>query len=129
MKQLVYYNCPQTKFVKVMFSQVSVCPRGVCLIACWDTPSRTRSRHPPGTRSRHPQADNPLGIHPLLGRQPPPWAVHAGIRSTSGRYASHWNTVLFQENPLCNRHPPPKKRVLCRILQDFLKDTTSNKIV
>ena len=23
--------CPQTKFAKVMFSQVSVCPRGVCM--------------------------------------------------------------------------------------------------
>ena len=28
----------QTKFAKVMFSQVSVCPRGgVCPIACWNT--------------------------------------------------------------------------------------------
>ena len=36
---------PQTMFVKVMFSQVSVCPQGgVWPIACWDTPP---GRHPP----------------------------------------------------------------------------------
>ena len=44
-----YYYRPQTKFVKVMFPQVSVCPQGaVCPIAYWDTPPRTRGRHPPG---------------------------------------------------------------------------------
>ena len=52
-----------------MFSQVSVCPGGgVCLTACWDAP--------PG--------------------QTPPCAVHAGIRSTSGRYASYWNAILLR---------------------------------
>ena len=45
---------PQTKFAKVMFSQVSVCPQrqGVYPIACWDT-------------------HTPWGRHPLLGRHPP----------------------------------------------------------
>ena len=62
-----YFYRPQTKFAKVMFSQVSVC-RGGCLPHCMlDT--------------------TPLGRHPQ--------AVHAGIWSTSGRYASHWNTSLF----------------------------------
>ena len=58
------------------------------------------SRHPPGRHplGRLPWAD-PLGRHPpaqcMLGYTHPPWAVHAGIRSTSGRYASHWNAFLF----------------------------------
>ena len=55
---------PQTKFPKVMFSQMSVCPqRGVCPIACWDTPPWAQT----------PQADTPLCRHPL------PCPVHAGI--------------------------------------------------
>ena len=72
----------------------------------------SRGRHPLG---RHPPADTPLGRHSLdrhspgqtpPGRHPPPrqtpfpgrhprCAVHAGIRSTSGRYASHWNGILY----------------------------------
>ena len=82
---------PQTKFAKVMFSQVSVCPQGGCLPHCMlgyppgpeaDTPL---GRHPPG---RHPPGRHPPGRHP-------PCTVHAGIRSTSRRYASHWNAFLF----------------------------------
>ena len=34
-----------------------------------------------------PWADTPPGRHPR--------AVHAGIRSTSGRYASYWNAILY----------------------------------
>ena len=30
-----------------------------------------------------------------LGRHPHSCTAHAGIRSTSGRYASHWNAFLF----------------------------------
>ena len=61
----VYYS-PQTKFAKVMFLQVPVCPRGGgCLPhthTSWaDTsppPGQTPpGRHPPG---RHPLADTPL---------------------------------------------------------------------
>ena len=38
---------------------------------------------------------------PPCGQRPPPWAdtpctVHAGVRSTSGRYASHWKAFLFK---------------------------------
>ena len=59
---------------------------GVCLSACWDTtppPEQTppRSRHTPS-----PRADTPA-----------PEADY-GIRSTSGRYASYWNTFLFLTN-------------------------------
>ena len=75
------------------------------------TPSRdTRARHPlpPGTRGRPPPT---RGRHPPPprdrrqtppGQTPPPdqgqtpsCAVHAGIQSTSGRYASNWNAFLF----------------------------------
>ena len=45
------------------------CMLGYTLQDQKQTPPR---QTPPGTRSRHPQVDNPLGIHPLLGRQPPP---------------------------------------------------------
>ena len=42
---------------------------------------------------------NPLGRYiPLVGTPPgryTPPTVHAGIRSTSGRYASYWNAFLF----------------------------------
>ena len=69
-----------------MFSQVSICPRGICHIACWDTP----------------RADTPLGRH--SPRQTPPCAVHARIRSISGRYASHWNAFfLFRIFRYANR--------------------------
>ena len=57
--------------------------RGFYPIACWDTP----------------WAGTPLSRHPSAGQAPPGRAavctVHAEIRSTSGRYKSHWNAVLF----------------------------------
>ena len=104
---------------------LSVCPRGgvSAPLHAGIHPPRTRGRHPPpwdqrqtplgrhppgrhpwadtphpGTRGRPPWADTPLGRHPP-GQTPPgqtpPCTVHAGIRSTSGRYASHWNAFLF----------------------------------
>ena len=74
-----------------MFSQVCLSGGGVCPVACRDTP--------PG--------------------QTPPCAVHAGIQSTSGQYASHWNAFLFHkrlsfhgeggvcQTPPLGRPPPP----------------------
>ena len=75
-----HFDRPQTKFAKVMFSQVSVCPRRGgggegCLPHCmleyiphtppsWADPL---GRHPsphrqtPWTDTPHPQADTPLG--------------------------------------------------------------------
>ena len=46
------------------------------------------------------------GIHTPPGQTPPGQTppVHAGIRSTSGRYASHWNAFLLHYNllnPVC----------------------------
>ena len=57
-----------------------------------------------------PWADTPLSRHlprqtpPLPGQTPPaqcmlgykPCAVHAGMRSTSGRYACYWNAFLYR---------------------------------
>ena len=68
-----------------------------------------RQVHPPGRYNPPQQVQPPPGRYtPLAGtplgrytpRQVPPQAsttppkVHAGIRSTSGRYASHWNAFL-----------------------------------
>ena len=59
---------------------------GVCPIAYWDT-------NPLG---RYTPWQTPPGRHPP-GQTPPVQcsAVHAGIRSTSRQYASHWNAFLF----------------------------------
>ena len=70
---------PQTKFAKVMFSQVSVCPQsggGGCLPHCrlgyalpWEqtTPRsrHPRSRHPPS--SRQPPQQQTLSLQCMLG--------------------------------------------------------------
>ena len=81
-----HYYRPQTKFAKVMFSQVSVCPQEGCLPLV-----------PGGVYHNCPTwADNPLGRQPQ-GRQPPIWTppgrhtpmqprhtpfpVHAGIHT------------------------------------------------
>ena len=66
----------QTKFAKVIFSQVSVCPQveDVC--------------HTPPTLGRHP-------LSSACWDTRTPYPVHAGIQSTSRRYASHWNKFLF----------------------------------
>ena len=67
------------------------------------TPQGRHSHGQTPPLGRHPLADTPLGRHPLadtpLGRHPlgrhPPFPVHAGKRSTSGRYASHWNAFFL----------------------------------
>ena len=44
-----------------------------------------------------PKADTPLGRHPpaqCMLEYTPPCTVHAGIWSTSRRYASYWNAFL-----------------------------------
>ena len=61
-----------------------------CLSVHWGgVPGQVHSRAgtPPGRYT--PRADTP----PWAGT--PPTTVHAGIRSISGRYASHWNVFLF----------------------------------
>ena len=92
-----YYYGPQTKLREGnVFTPVcpSFCWQGVC------------GRHP--SLGRHPPAETPLGSHPLAGRHPPgrqtlpcqadPPAQTPPFRDGhwSGRYASYWNTFLFQ---------------------------------
>ena len=58
--------------------------------------THTHTQTPPG---RHPPKQTPPGQTPPYsvhaGIHTLPCPVHAGIRSTSGRYASHWNAFLF----------------------------------
>ena len=102
---------PQTKFANVMFSQVSVSHRGClplvpggCVVAYtppppWaDTPQAdSPSPETPPWADTLP-GETPPGQTPSPGRHapgqklPPP-----GRRSTSGRYASHWNAFLFSK--------------------------------
>ena len=65
---------PQRSWGKVMFF-TCVCDsvhRGVCPIACWDMPPRTRGRHPPVTRGRHLP---PPPAQCMLGDTGNKWAV------------------------------------------------------
>ena len=108
---------PQTKFAKVMFLRLSVShsvhvgvPRqvppqaGTPLRADTPSPGRYTSGLVPSGQV-HPQAGTPPWQVHSPGRYPPgrypplPTTVHAGIRSTSGRYASYWNAFLYYYNP------------------------------
>ena len=74
----------------------------------WEqTPPHSSPRPGPGTPwSRHlPGGDTPQTRHPPGAdtplEQPPPWSrppreSDCSIRLTSGRYASYWNTFLFE---------------------------------
>ena len=87
---------PQRSWAKVIFLQACVCPQGgglpQCMLVCKPPPL---GADPPGTRPP--------------GTRPPPWEQTPrdgdfSIRSTSGRYASHWNAFLFmtvvQDQPI-----------------------------
>ena len=50
--------------------------------------------HPPGRYT--PWAGTPPSRYTLPWAGTPPPAMHAGIRSTSGRYTSYWNAFLFK---------------------------------
>ena len=76
---VVHYR-QQTKFVRVMFSQVFVCPQGgggVCIqrVCIWR-----------GVQGR---------LLSGWGWVDPPPIGYYGIGSTSGRYASYWNAFLL----------------------------------
>ena len=86
---------PQTKFAKVMFLQVSICPGGFASVHAgianppWADPPGSR---PPGSRPPLQQTDLPWS------RYPPPHPLPSACwetRPTSGRYASYWNAYLF----------------------------------
>ena len=86
-----YYR-PQTKSAKVVFLQVSVCPRGAVPGQVSPTPwagTPPRQVHPPG---QVPPGRYPRQVHPPAGTHTP---GQVQPRSTSGRYTSHWNAYLF----------------------------------
>ena len=103
-----YYR-PQTKFAKIMFLHLSVSHsvhRGGGVPGQVHPPGTylpPLGRHTPWAHTLPPGRYTPGQVHPT-GRYtpragtPPGQAVHAGIRSTSGRYASHWNAFLFKVN-------------------------------
>ena len=59
---------------------------------------------PPATELRQGNVFTPVchSVHRGGGQTPPgrpiPYVVHAGIRSTSGRYASYWNAILLYKD-------------------------------
>ena len=95
---------PQTKFAKVMFSQVSVCPREV-----WQTPPRAGTPpwagiapgqvHPPG-KVQPPQA----GTSPQAGT--PPLARYTPRAGTSSWAGTH-PRALASCSPICHRGGEP----------------------
>ena len=111
-----YWNAfyhPQTKFEQGnIFRSVcqEFCPQGgVCLSAFGIPPppppagtpkqASPQTRHPQDQALPPPRAGTPQKEAPLLGAGAPPqrracWE----IRSTSGRYASYWNAILFFYN-------------------------------
>ena len=118
--QMWYYYRPQTKFAKVMFSQMSVCPQwggdyqppsihppSGQTPACADTPLWADTPCPVHAGIHTPLCPVHIGIHTLPaqcmpGYTPPmhagilpPCPVHARIQLTSGRYASHCNAFLL----------------------------------
>ena len=107
-----YFYRPQTKFAKVMFLHVCVCPHGEGGVPGQVPPGPCT--HPPG-QVHHPsdQVNPPGQVHPPgpgthtagpgtpSGRYTPRAGTPSGssacweIRATSGRYASYWNAFLL----------------------------------
>ena len=62
---------------------------------------------PPATKLRQGNVFTPVchsvhgGVSATHTLARPPCPVHAGIRSTSGRYASHWNAFFLYQHLLC----------------------------
>ena len=89
-----YFYRLQTKFAKVMFSQVSVCPQGQgCLPHCMLPPEQ----NPPRSRHHLPESRHPLGADTPWSRHLPLHSACWEIRATSGRYASYWNAYFFKK--------------------------------
>ena len=87
-----HFYRPQQSWGKVMFVHVSVILfTGGCLPQCMLGYTHPLGRHLPWV--------GPPGRHaPIPGQTPPgqtPPHSACWIRSTSGRYASYWNAILF----------------------------------
>ena len=81
--------------------------------ACWDTPPcQCILRYTPPAQC-------------MLG-YPPPCTVHAGIRSTSGRYASYWNAYLLEKKIPFNTKE--RKTSVSQHLADLTKKSRVRRI-
>ena len=78
LRRLCFYTCLSV----LLFIE------GVCLSACWDTKHPPPGPDPPGTRHIPRPSTIPGPGTPLRSAC---WE----IRSTSGRYVSYWNAILF----------------------------------
>ena len=99
-----YFYRPQTKVIFLHLSVILFTGEST-----WaGTPLGRYTSSPPGQvppRQVHPLAGTPpRQVHPPGQIHTPqagtPPMVHAGIRSTSGRYASYWNAFLLSLNSL-----------------------------
>ena len=100
-----YFYRPQTKFAKVMFLHVCVCPHGGG--STWAGTPRTRYTPPPSRYTTPRPGKPPWAGTPAAGPGTPSgrYTPRAGtpsrssacweIRATSGRYASYWNVFLL----------------------------------
>ena len=88
----LYYR-PQTKFAKVMFLQVSVCPQGGVCVAC----GRGEGACVVGgfVWWGHAWQGGRVWQGGMRGGGRACHSRYYGIRSMSGRYASYWNAFLF----------------------------------
>ena len=96
---LYYFYRPQRSWAKVIFLQA--CEGGLpqCMLGC--NPPREQASplgpDPPGADTppdQTPHRIRPPGPDPT-GADTPPRDGDSSIRSTSGRYASHWNAFLL----------------------------------
>ena len=90
---IIYYR-PQAKFAKVFTGICLSRRRGVCPIACWDTP-------PLGTRGRHPLADTrwadtPLGRH--LQVDPPAQSTPVYGQKAGGTHPIGMHSCINEDN-------------------------------
>ena len=110
---VLYFYHLQTKFAKVMFSQVSVCPL-VDVSASVPGGGCVCGRHPPGQTpllGKYPRGRHPfLGRHPLPGQTPPP---SADIPLWSDTPLARHHLHLWVDTPPV-RHPLPGRRSTSR---------------
>ena len=98
--KFIHYR-PQRSWAKVIFSQACVCPRGVCLSACWDTPPQQQEQTPP-------RADTPLEQTPR-GADPPPSRHLPGSRPLRSRHPHPPGADTPQSRPPQSRPPPGRQ--------------------
>ena len=93
-----------------------------CMLEYTTSPDQWQT-HRPQTRGRHPQPpDRPSPGHTPRADTPP---VYAGVWSTSGRYASNWNTFLllicfFKVSTLCTCNRRLQSRIV-QIMQHIIQ--------